>query len=392
MRHSASDLNALYDFTSSDSQRSYVKAVIDEGSNRAAAKKLGVHPTAVDQAIRRVIVQATLRGWSPGHDMTHVVPDGFSVKGVSTYYDKDGKPRGQWVKSREDADRRNEMFLEAVGAIGESFKGMSKLVAPPASPAKDLITVYPMGDPHVGMYSYARETGNDFDCDIAERNIVAAVDRLVSVAPKTETALVLNVGDFFHADTSDNRTLRSGNALDVDTRWSRVMEIGIRAMRRCVDRALEKHKRVVVRNMIGNHDEHTSQALGIALKMFYENNKRVFVDTSPAYFWSHRFGKCLIGSTHGDTCKAENLPAIMADEWPREWGETTHRYWYTGHIHTKQVSEFRGCLVESFRTLAGRDAWHAKMGYRAGRDMVAIVLHKEFGEVERHRVDVGMLA
>jgi len=31
------------------------------------------------------------------------------------------------------------------------------------------------------------------------------------------------------------------------------------------------------------------------------------------------------------------------------------------------------------------------MGYRAGRDMRLIVLHKEYGEVERHRCDISML-
>jgi len=43
-----------------------------------------------------------------------------------------------------------------------------------------------------------------------------------------------------------------------------------------------------------------------------------------------------------------------------------------------------GTLVERFRTLSARDAWHAESGYLAGREMVLIVLHKEFGEVERH--------
>lgn len=38
-----------------------------------------------------------------------------------------------------------------------------------------------------------------------------------------------------------------------------------------------------------------------------------------------------------------------------------------------------------------QDAWHQGQGYRAGRDMQMIVHHREHGEVERHRVDVGMV-
>jgi len=45
-------------------------------------------------------------------------------------------------------------------------------------------------------------------------------------------------------------------------------------------------------------------------------------------------------------------------------------------------------VVESFRTLAAKDAWQAAQGYRSGRDMYAIVLDAEHGEVERHRCDI----
>jgi hypothetical protein len=55
------------------------------------------------------------------------------------------------------------------------------------------------------------------------------------------------------------------------------------------------------------------------------------------------------------------------------------------------VFELPGCLVESFRALAPRDAWHSAQGYRSGRDMHCIVLHEQHGEIERHRVDVGAL-
>jgi hypothetical protein len=82
----------------------------------------------------------------------------------------------------------------------------------------------------------------------------------------------------------------------------------------------------------------------------------------------------------------------MAADRAEDWGQTKHRYWYTGHVHNQTVTELPGVVCESFRTLAARDAWASGAGYRAGRDMRAIVLDREHGEVERHRVDVGMLA
>src|SRR6185312_6701170 len=64
------------------------------GSINKAAKHLGVARYGLQARVKRL----ALKGYSPAHDMTHTVPDGFKVKGVSTYYDKDGKPAGQWVK------------------------------------------------------------------------------------------------------------------------------------------------------------------------------------------------------------------------------------------------------------------------------------------------------
>jgi hypothetical protein len=85
------------------------------------------------------------------------------------------------------------------------------------------------------------------------------------------------------------------------------------------------------------------------------------------------------------------LLGVMASDRPKEWGDTDHRYWYCGHIHHKVQKEYPGVIVEYFRTLAPKDAWHAGQGYRAGRDMCLIVMHKQYGEIERHRCDIGML-
>jgi hypothetical protein len=131
--------------------------------------------------------------------------------------------------------------------------------------------------------------------------------------------------------------------------------------------------------------------LGLSLALFYEGNERVEIHDDPAKFWFHRFGQVLIGAGHGDTTKPAQLPGIMATDRAEDWGQTKHRYFYTGHIHTQNVAEYPGCVCESFRTLAARDAWAAAKGYRSGRDMYCIVHHKDHGEVERHRVDVAML-
>jgi len=388
-------------------ERALIEALAEAGSLAAAAERMGVTTKSFRGHMAELERRAASRGWSPKHDMTKTTPDGYHVKGVSTYYrakrDESGdlvpgpdgapvfEPAGQWVKTQRDAEQKYQALVEAVQGIAEPFRGAANPVPAPARVSADYLNVIPLGDPHLGMYAWAQETGNHFDLDIAERQLVAAVDHLIALAPPADECLIIDLGDFFHSDTSDNRTARSGHALDVDTRWSKVLLAGIRTMRRCIDRALEKHNRVRVIIEIGNHDDHSSIMLALCLANYYEREPRVIVDTSPAKFHWHRFGKCLIGVTHGDTVKPDKLGPIMATDRPRDWGETLHRYWYCGHVHHDSLKEYPGVIVESFRTLAARDAWHHAAGYRSGRDLKLDVLHREHGRINRHIVGLTQL-
>src|SRR5690606_39279255 len=94
-------------------QREYIDAVNEYGSNQKAARALGVTRRTVDKGINSAKAAAARAGYSPSHDMTRTVPDGYKVKGVSTYYNKDGKPTGQWVKSTADEQRQRELMQAA---------------------------------------------------------------------------------------------------------------------------------------------------------------------------------------------------------------------------------------------------------------------------------------
>lgn len=377
-------------------QTEAIDALIQHGSIADAAGALDMSASGLRRLLSEARRRAARRGYSPEHDMDKTTAEGFHVKGVSTYYGRDSETgelvkKGQWVKTSKDEEHRVALLLDALQSIVEPLQGKSEYVEPPKFADEDLMTVYPMGDPHLGMYAWAMETGENFDLEIGERNLVAAVDHLVDLSPASHQALIVNLGDFFHTDSAENRTARSGHALDVDTRWAKVLEVGIKVMRRCIDRALEKHKTVRVVNEIGNHDDHSALMLSLTLKGYYENNPRVTIDTSPNNFHWFRFGENLIGVTHGNGIKLDALPGIMAHDRKEDWGQTTYRYWYTGHVHTDKKREYPGVEVETFRTLAARDAWTHNSGYRSGRDMKCDILHKEFGRINRHIVGIEQL-
>lgn len=320
---------------------------------------------------------------------TFVVPDGYAVKGTSTLYDADGNVRAQWVKTREDADRQRLMFEAMVEAVTADLPRY-KPVKCTAHWRADLMTVYPMGDPHFGMLSWGRETGEDWDLEIAERIHCSAVSALVEASPASEQAVVVNLGDGFHYDSLAAVTPRSGHHLDADGRYAKMIEIGTRAMRRCIDSALTKHGRVHVICVPGNHDETGALWLSRLLATCYEREPRVTVDTNPSLYAFHRFGRVLLGVHHGHACKPQNLPGVMAVDRAEDWGQTLHRHWLTGHIHHESKKEYAGCTVESFGTLAAKDAWAHSSGYRSERSMQSIVYHAEHGEVGRGKVNARM--
>lgn len=393
------------------------------GSQNEAARQTGLSRGAIQKAVRRHIArtlgergarlvpgmdiaavtdqydgEGTLKGFSVRQSIggfeTVIKPDetlpGFALKRISTNFRADGSIGQQWQIQSPERAALAESVREFVKGICEG-----KRPGPMAEEASivddDILCVYPMGDPHFGMKAHAPEAGENFDLKIAERNTKRVVDRLVATAPASKTAILLNLGDFFHADDNSARTKQSGNALDVDGRWHEVIKVGGWTMVHLVYRMLEKHENVIVYNERGNHDDVSAIALAVALDMYFHANPRVTVVDPAAYYHFYEFGKNLLGFTHGDGPKENDLPPIMAHDEPEAWGRTKHRVFHRGHFHHDRVVDLVGCTVETHRTLAATDAWHRKSGYRSKRDMKVITYHREFGEIARSRVNLDMI-
>lgn len=366
-------------------------AALIQDAKISACVTLNTTLPEVESVVDAISKKAALGGHAPEFDMTKRVPEPFRVKGVTTQYDNTGAVTQQWVKTELDKDAQTKAIEEWVHWLTKRAKGKSPLVKAPNNFDTDIMCVYPMGDPHFGMFAWAKEAGEDFSLSKAELITTSAIDRLVASAPNSKVGIILNLGDFFHTDNEENKTDRSGNSLDASGRWTEIMQVGLRAMIWCIERALEKHEIVIVRNVRGNHDKRSAYALALALDMYFHNNPRVRISLSPAAFWYFQFGKVLIGATHGDTTKIENLPGIMYSDCRSLISSSEFMYFYQGHLHHDRVQEKDGITCEVFRTLASSDAWHFGAGYRSGRDMRCLVHHKEYGEIERHRCDIKMI-
>lgn len=318
------------------------------------------------------------------------MPEGHRLTGVSAYLDSEGMVSGQWVKTKEG--QLDPVWIAE--RIRDVFEGMGAVATPQPSPDHtdgDLLNLFPCNDWHINMLAWSKEVGESWDLDIAERVIGQCISDVIQRSPKAAKAIILGGGDLLHADTNENRTAKSGNALDSDTRHQKALEVACRLKVNAIDAALAQHEHVLVRILSGNHDEYSSVAVAYFLLAYYRSEPRVTVDVDPSLFFWHRFGKVMLGATHGHTVKLKDMPQIMAHRRAEDWGVTRFRYCHGFHIHhhSKIATEGEGVICESHQAPVPQDAWHFAAGFLSGRSMQSITYHRERGEVGRVRVSLG---
>jgi hypothetical protein len=370
-------------FCNTSHQRRLLELYCSTGSGEQAAKAAGGDAGNLRKIVRLIKARAAKAGFSPENGLNSEYPDGYTLGKVTIQRSRDGLVERTWERMCADKERQQEMLREAFSAMADDLPRLPKKPAPKAT-NKDLMACYPIGDAHIGMLSWPDETGDDWNLDIALETHLAAIDYLVKTAPPCETATIINLGDWLHYDNMEGVTTRSGHSLDTDGRYAKMARVAVMVMRRMIETALEHHRHVRVINVIGNHDDTGAVWMSTCLAAIYEKEKRITIDQSPAPFTYFRHGKTLVGLHHGHSCKPDRLPGVMAADVAQDWGEADFRYWWLGHVHHQSVKEYSGVTIESFNTLAAKDAYASWGGYRAQRNMKCIVLHKETGEFSRH--------
>jgi len=374
-----------------EQQASRVDAVNQYGSFLEAANALGISKTAVKQSIDILKRNAAMQGYSPEHDMNRLVPNGFKVKGVSTYYNAEGKPSGQWVKSSADEEKRIEIIKEAFAAMADELPRIEPSVSQNVH-IDSLCNLYVMTDSHVGMLAWHKEGGHDWDLKIAERTLTGCFEQMVKSSPPASTGFVCQLGDWLHFDGMVAVTPTGGHNLDADGRFSKIVQASIRILRRLVDFALMHHQAVIVLMAEGNHDLVSSIWLRSMFKALYENDPRVHVIDSELPYYVYKHGSIMLAFHHGHLNKNDRLPLLFAAQFPEQWGLTKKRYCHTGHRHHVEEKEHSGMTVIQHPTLAARDAYAARGGWLAERQVSAITYHKTYGQVSKITVIPEMLA
>jgi len=372
-------------------QAEVLDAIKTHGSIRKAAKALKIDFKSAHQSYDLVKRKAAMQGYSPEHDMTRTVPEPFVAKGISTYYNKDGKPTGQWVKSQLAQEQYNEMVR---GAIAEFVADVPQMpvALEPLDFQGDIIPWIQIGDAHLGMLAHAAETIENFDLKIAETELCAAIAMLIDEMPNCERIVLNDLGDFTHYDNMAAVTAASGHPLDADGRISKMLRVYSRTMRFLVERCLAKCKHLDVLINQGNHSRINDLWMRELLTVAYAHTGRVHVLDNDNVFIGYRMGNTLVMVHHSDKCPPARLVGVLTSDFRKDFGETEFHYIDTGHVHHHFVSkEHPSVVIESWNHLAPNDKWAHEAGYRSRKSITVVLRSRTYGDVGRRVLPVEQI-
>lgn len=386
----ARDLEYLRPYCATDRQEQYLDAMIASGGKlRPAARSLGMKHQPLLRAMRKLKERATMAGEGDYFQSPQAIPNPLTLKGTTTLY-KDGVQQLQWVKTTADADQREALVRAACEAMAEDVPRLAPLPAPEAVQSA-LVNVYTMTDCHIGMMAWREEGGADWDLKIAERTLTGCFEDMVRRSPDAETAIIAQLGDLLHYDSLQAVTPTSGHLLDADGRFGKMVQVAIRVLRRLIDVALLKHRKVVLLPAEGNHDIASSVWMRCMFAALYENEPRVEVIQSETPYYAYQHGEVMLGWHHGHLKKPDQLPLLMAAQFAKMWGATVKRYAHLGDKHHLHEKEHSGMIVTQHPTLAARDAYASRHGWHALRSARSITYHAKVGEVSRIVTSPDML-
>ena len=291
------------------------------------------------------------------------------------------------IVTKEDYGLDEQQIFENVNKFIEGYSPDYEKIK--RKKGNHLLVINP-ADIHIGKYASALETGEEYDCETAVMRVLEGVQGLIKKAEGFDIDKVLFCigNDILHTDNVMSSTTK-GTFQDTDGKWWEHYEIALMLYVKCVE-MLREIAPVDVLHSMSNHDYQSGFHLAHTLKSWFRKAEDVRFDVSVSARKYYQYGKNLIGLEHGDGAKMDKLPLLMANEKPKEWSETTHRYWYLHHLHHKikhkylDAKDYIGVTVEYMRSPSSSDSWHSAKGFCGVPRACEGFLHdKESGQVAR---------
>lgn len=239
-------------------------------------------------------------------------------------------------------------------------------------------------DIHINKLCSAFETGEDYNSQIAVQRVKDGVSSIIQKSKGFNIdKIILIVGnDVLNSDNTKNTTTK-GTSQDTHLKWFDAFIMAKQLYIDIIEKLVTIADLEIVYN-VSNHDEMSGFFLMDSLYSWYNSHKNIMFNRSPSHRKYTTYGNNLIGTTHGDGAKQNNLPLLMCHEASEHWHNCKHRYWFTHHVHHKTSKDIMSVQIESLRSPSPADSWHHKSGYQHSPLAIeGFIFHKQFGQVAR---------
>jgi len=236
-------------------------------------------------------------------------------------------------------------------------------------------------DPIVGVLSIQDlHFGKEGNLNVAD-DFKLAIENLVLRAyssHKVEKIVYVIGGDLLNMDTFGGLTTK-GTPVDSDQRAQDAYNDAFDAMFWSVNYIKQFCNDLQVVYLPGNHDRLSSYHLVHALSKCF-NEPNITFDATYAERKVVVYGQNFLAFEHGDVTK-KMTALVYATEFPAEWGLTSYRTCYTGHFHTKKVTEFvtdnevHGFAIKHLPSLSKTDYWHYHNKFTGAKRQAVMEIH-----------------
>tara|TARA_R110000868_G_scaffold86914_1_gene243446 strand:+ start:4374 stop:5597 length:1224 start_codon:yes stop_codon:yes gene_type:complete len=230
-----------------------------------------------------------------------------------------------------------------------------------------------LDDPHCAVISlqdihFGKEGNDTIDKDFEDtiKNLVQRANAIHYI----ETMYFVVGGDLINMDTFTGTTT-GGTPVDNCMSATEAYMQAFDAMHWAVNYIKTFCNNLVIVYVPGNHDRLSSFHLAHALsKSIISNNIMwdVKYEERKVHVWHNNFN----AFEHGDK-RSKNNPLIFASEYPKEWGNTTNRTLFKGHIHTDKKVEYMtsnetaGFIEKTLPSLGKADYYHHSNKFTGNR-------------------------
>lgn len=244
--------------------------------------------------------------------------------------------------------------------------------------------VFDPADIHIGKICSSFETGEDYNTQIAVQRVLSGMHGILQKSSSFNIDKIIFIAgnDILHID-NPKRMTTSGTPQDTDGMWYDNFVSAKKLLVEIINTLMSVADVEVVYNP-SNHDYMSGFMLLQCVEAWFSNCDNVTFNNNMSHRKYSVYGSNLIGTTHMDGAKAQDLPLLMAHEAPNDWAKCKHRYIYGHHVHHKTAKDYMSVCVETLRSPSGTDSWHHRNGYQfAPKAVEAFIHHPEHGQVAR---------